>query len=207
MLQQIRDKLAEMALVERGLPRELQEHFAAVNGNGSTFLAPITAYPTTTLTMALWNGEPDDGKTYVVDTAFAFLASGTPGAGGALLACVTASRQAINPTAYANTVVGSLSGGRAAGASASGAGGTRAVFANAITLAGTTPPWVVLEAESAAGTGATIATHAVVAKVEGRIKLPPGWMLGLSYLSGAGTTPLFGFGVTWYERRTGLALS
>ena len=32
--------------------------FATVMGNGSTFLAPVTAYPTTTLTMALYNPDP-----------------------------------------------------------------------------------------------------------------------------------------------------
>lgn len=198
---EIVSKLAELITVHKGMSREYEETFAAVNGNGSTFLAPVTAYPTTTLTMALWNGEEDGGPFYVIDTIFSFLASGTPGAGGALLACVTTNRQAINPTAYASTVVGSLAGGPAAGASASGAGRTKGVFANAITLAGSTPPWIVAEAEPAAGTGATIATHALVAKIDGRMKVPPGGMLGLTYLSGAGTTPLYGYGVTWTQRK------
>lgn len=170
--------------------------FNAVMGQGSTFLAPVTAYPTTTLTMALWNGENDAGRAYLVERVYSFLASGTPGAGGALLACVTKEKQTA-PTlstgangGYANTEIGGLSG-KAAGAS-------KAVFVTAITAL-SEPAWLVAAAEPAAGTGATIATHALVADLEGGVIVPPGYMLGLTYLSGAGSTPLYGLGVIWSE--------
>jgi hypothetical protein len=170
--------------------------FNAVMGNGSTFLAPITAFPTTTLTMALWNSEPDGGKSYFIDRLYSFLASGTPGAGGCLLACVTKERQTA-PTlstgdnlGYANTKIGGLSG--------KSAGASKAVFINAITAL-SAPAWFVAEAEPSAGTGATIATHAVTAELQGGVVVPPGYMLGLAYLSAAGTSPLYGFGVVWDE--------
>lgn len=170
--------------------------FHAVMGSG-TFLAPVTAYPTTTLTMALYN--PTADRVYKVKALHEFLASGTPGAGGELLACVTAVAQA-RPTlstgdngGYAGTVVSHL-GGRGK------PGDSQAVFINAITLTGPQPAWLVAGAEPAAGTGATIGTHGLVAVVDDwEMTILPGNMLGITYLSGAGTTPLYGFGVTWAE--------
>jgi len=172
-------------------------YFQAVMGNGSTFLAPVTAYPTTTLTMALYN--PTSDRAYKIHSVHSFLASGTPGAGGALLVCVTAIAQA-RPTlstgansGYAGTVISNL-GGRGA------PGDTQAVFLNAITLTGGQPAWIVAAGEPEAGTGATIATHAQVGLLSAfGIRILPGHMLGITYLSGAGTSPLYGFGVTYEE--------
>jgi hypothetical protein len=168
--------------------------FAAVNGNGSTFLAPVQAFPTTTLTMALWNG--DKKKSYFIDTISAFLASGTPDVGGALLACVTRESQAA-PTlstgdngGYANTKIGGLSGKLP--------GATNAVFATAITAL-SAPAWQVVDAKPQVTATAKIAAAAFQANIDGGIVVPPGYMLGLTVLAGAGTTPLFGFGVTWDE--------
>lgn len=171
--------------------------FHAVIGNGATFLAPITAYPTTTLTMALYN--PTSDRVYKVKAVHSFLASGTPGAGGAILVCVTAVAQA-RPTlstgpngGYANTVISHL-GGRGA------PGDTQGVFINAITLTGPQPAWVAIAAEPAAGTGATIGTHGIAADVQAfNLGVLGGHMMGITYLSGAGSTPLYGFGVTWEE--------
>ena len=171
--------------------------FHAVMGSG-TFLAPVTAYPTTTLTMALWNSSVD--RVLKPKSVHSFLASGTPGAGGALLACVTSVQQ-VRPTlstgdngGYAGVVVSNLG-------SRGSPGDTQAAFLNAITLTGKQPAWIVVGAESEAGTGATIASHALVADVSGLdLEVLPGHMLGITYLSGAGTTPLYGFGVTWDEK-------
>ena len=169
--------------------------FAAVNGNGSTFLAPVQAVPTTTLTMALWNGS--NNKTLFLDTAFAFLASGTPDVGGALIGCVTTVAQA-RPTlssgsngGYANTVISGLSGQKG--------GMSKAVFINAITLTGDQPSWFVLDGKPQSTATAKVAAGSYFAEVHGGIAIPPGYMLGLAVLAGAGTTPLYGFGVTWDE--------
>lgn len=172
-------------------------NFHAVMGSG-TFLAPVTAYPTTTLTMALWN--PDNsGRRYKTVSLHEFLASGTPGAGGALLACVSPLPQA-RPTpstgdngGYAGTIVSALNG-------SGKPGDTSGMFINAITLTGPQPAWLVAGAEPEAGTGATIATHGLQVDVRHlELEVLPGHMLGITYLSGAGTTPLYGFGITWKE--------
>lgn len=114
-----------LIMPEKGMRAQANIRYNAVTGNGSTFIAPVTAYPTTTATFLLFNGEEPGGKSYFVDTAYAFLASGTNAAGGALLGAVTLSRQhnaGVLPAAYANTVVSSLSGQKL---------NTRAVLANA----------------------------------------------------------------------------
>lgn len=168
--------------------------YNAVVGNGATFIAPVTAYPTTTATFLLYNGEPAGGRSYFIDTVYAFNASGTPAAGAALLGGVTLASQAAansgaSPAAYSGTVVTSLSGK---------SGGTKAVLANAWTIVGGTPAWQVL-AKSEAAAAATIASNTLLGHVDGGIVLPPGFGLALTVLSGAGTTPLYGFGVTWDE--------
>lgn len=178
-------------LPPRALGAAAGRRFGAVNGNGSTFLAPVTAVPTTTLTMALWNGESDGGKSYFIESVFAFLASGTPDVGGALLACVTLDKQAANPTAYAGTVISGLSGKQG--------GASKARFVNNITAVGGTPAWQLLDRQPAIPATAKIAAGAFLADVQGSIVLPPGYMLGLTVLAGAGTTPLFGFGASWLE--------
>ena len=173
--------------------------YHAVMGNGSTFLAPVTAYPTLTLTMALWN--PEKSRKLKVKRLHYFLASGTPTAGSALVACVTPVSQA-RPTlstgangGYASTVVSSLSGGGAPG-------DTKAVFINAITATGPQPAWAVVGGNTA-GEGLAAAVfpgHLGAFDVSDYdFVIGEGKMLGLAILSGTGTTPLFGFGVTFED--------
>lgn len=178
---------------------ELSKHgrlFCAVMGNGSTFLAPVTAYPTTAFTMALYNPEGSD-RIYQILYAFSFLASGTPDQNGALLVAVSRVAQA-RPTlstgengGYANSIISSLNG--------MGAGATQAVFINAITLTGPTPAWIPIRSEPGSSTGATIASHAKIGAVEGMITVREGHMFGMTELAGAGTTPLYGFGVIFAD--------
>lgn len=181
----------DMLLPEYGLRAIEGRGYQAINGNGSTFLAPIVAMPTTTCTMALYNNN-DAGLSFLIDDVQVFLASGTPAAGGVLLGVVSAEPQrgAAAPGAYANTVISNLSGG---------VNRSKAIFTNAFTLliANGQPAWKVLQSEPAAGVGATIGSHGLIAPVKGRMLVPPGGVLGLAYLSGAGTTPLYGFGVAF----------
>lgn len=172
--------------------------FRAVNGNGSTFLAPVTAMPTTTATMALWNGSSK--RTLFIDKLGYFLASGTPTAGSALVCCVTTVAQA-RPTlstgangGYAGTVISGLGG--------QSGGNSEAAFVTNITITGAQPAWGIVAANPG-GVGLAAATFpqhvAFNDHIAGGIAVPPGGMLGLAVLSGTGTTPLFGFEVEWDE--------
>lgn len=174
--------------------------FNAVNGNGSTFLAPVTAWPTLTATMALWNGDPK--KTLFLDTAYAFLASGTPDVGGALIGCVTTIAQA-RPTlssgsngGYAGTVISGLSGQKA--------GKTNAAFCTNITITGDQPSWFVIDGKPQVSATAKIAAASFQGYFLGGIAVPPGYMFGMAVLAGAGTTPLYGFGVQFDDYESDL---
>lgn len=171
--------------------------FYVVMGNGSTFLAPVTAVPTTTLTMALY--APQKGRRLRIKGVDYFLASGTPTASSALFVAVTAVPQA-RPTlstggngGYAGTVVSELAGGGAPG-------DTQGLFINAITLTGPQPAWMQVGANPS-GVGlasATLIGHGGSFDVSGRgLVVKEGHMMGVAVLSGTGTTPLFGFGVAF----------
>ena len=195
------DFLGAMCVNQVLSPRSLRAaagaRFAGVMGSGSTFLAPVTAYPTTTLTMALWNGDPAGGRSYFIDRITAVVASGTPVVGGALLACVTTVAQA-RPTlstggngGYANTIISGLSGYKG--------GSSNGILINAITLTGDQPAWFVAAHQPSNTATANIAATGFVAELDGGVLVPPGYMLGMAVLSAAGTTPLYSFGVTWDE--------
>ena len=161
--------------------------FAAVTGVSSTFKAPVVAIPSTTATWAVWNGEPDGGASYLILQASAFLASGTAGVGGSLIAAVSLIRHAAQ-TAYANSILQSLSGGNK---------DTKAVLANAVTIAGTQPPWIQIAAADWAAS--TTIGVGLVAPVKGLFLVQPGGLFCLDVLSGVGTTALYGVSVVWAE--------
>lgn len=168
--------------------------YCAVIGNGATFLAPVTAYPTTTAAIALYNASTD--KILAIQKLFSFLASGTPAAGGILLACVTKVSQS-RPTlstgdngGYAGVVQSSLSGYGGQG---------NGIFINNQTLTGEQPAWFPAAVEPTSPATASIGAHACVGDFDGLIAVPPGYMLGLTMLSGSGTSPLYGFGAIWDE--------
>jgi len=175
---------------ELGLARR---RFGAVVGNGATFIAPVTAVPTTTATFMLYNGEPDGGRVLSIETVGHFLASGTADANGALIGAVTLARQTTVPGAYASTVLSSLSGGPV---------DSKAVLANAHTITGGQPAWIPLPyvgANSIAADANTIGAAGGVANVDGEFNVPPGHGFAITLVAGAGSTPLYGFSVTWAE--------
>lgn len=183
----------EQVLPPKGLRAAAGCRFAAVVGNGATFKAPITAWPTTTATWALYNGEDPGGKSLLIDTVGAFLASGTAAAGFALIGAVATTKLTTIPSAYSGTILSSLSGRPA---------NSKALLANNLTIptagGGAQPAWHVLEASGANAANATIG-GLCLAKLDGGILVPPGYAFYVDIVSGAGTTPLFGVSVTWDE--------
>lgn len=177
--------------------------FVASMGS-ATLLAPVTAWPTTTATMGLYNDSDD--RSLFVDTLGYHLGSGTPTASSALVACVVGGIQ-TRPT------ISTGANGGYAGTEIMGLNGTstksKAIFATNLTLlkvGSGNPAWHVV-AGNPSGVGlasATLAAHAAVVAVEGGIVVPPRGILGLAVLSGTGTTPLFGFQVTWDEYQADL---
>lgn len=162
--------------------------FGAVVGNGATYKAPIQAIPTTTATWALYNGEPDGGKSYLVEIAACFSVSGTLGLGLSLLGGVTKTRQSAAVAAYSGTVLDSLSGG---------AMNSRAALGNAVTLANT-PVWVPLESRDQVS-AVSVGSGLVAKDLAGRFLVRPGCCFALDVMAPVGTTALFGVAVAWSE--------
>lgn len=142
-------------------------------------IAPVTAVPTTTATLALFNGEADGGANLIVERVGFCLGSGTPTAGATLFLCVTSTKVATVPTMAANYALQNMSDGARA---------TRALLATAVTVA--TSAWF------AAGSSFQLAAANVgqggdYYVGDGEIVIPPGYAMGIAILSGTGTTPLY----------------
>ena len=161
-------------------------------------IAPVSAIPTTTATLALFNDEEPGGVSLVIDRLGFWLGSGTAAAGATLLATVSVSAIASLPTTNATGY-----------GSASTSGSTRltkALWATAVTLPATTSranAWfqVVSSFQLAA---ANVGQGSDFTNFDGSLVVPPGYALGLAILSGAGTTPLYGISATWAELQVSL---
>lgn len=155
-------------------------------------IAPVTAIPTTTATLALYNAEADNGVCLVMDRLGFWLGSGTPTAGATFLACVSPSKIATVPTGNA-TGYGS--------ASASGSSrNTKARWATAVTFPSSpiAPAWFQLFSNFQLA-AANVGQGNDYYEARGGLIVPPGYALGLAILSGTGTTPLYGVSACWNE--------
>lgn len=154
-------------------------------------IAPVAAIPTTTATLALYNGEQAGGKVYVLERIGFWLGSGTAAAGATLFATVSNQPIATAPTSNA-TGYGSQS--------ASGSSPTsKALWATAVTIPNApTAAWVQVTSifQLAA---ANVGQGDQVQDFEGALVVPPRCALGFGILSAAGTTPLYGISATWVE--------
>lgn len=152
-------------------------------------IAPVSAIPTTTATLALYNGEADGGRSYFVDSVSYWLGSGTPAAGGTLFVGLSQSKIAA--------AVAMATGYGVASQSAGGLS-SKATFGTAVTLTGT-PAWIgaiPTQQLAAANVGQGQAADRLL---NGGILIKPGYALGFAILSGAGTSPLYGISATWTE--------
>lgn len=152
-------------------------------------IAPVAAIPTTTATLALYNGEGDNGPDLCIERLNFWLGSGTAAAGATLFACVSDGPIATTPTAMATGYeVGSMSRGRRK---------SKALWATAVTLP-LDPTWAgVLSTFQLAA--ANVGQGDGVAFLDGGLIIPPRHALGLAILSGTGTSPLYGISATWSE--------
>lgn len=156
-------------------------------------IAPVTAIPTTTATLALFNGEDAGGKSYCIERVNFWVGSGTPTAGATLMATVSPFKLAAAPTAMATGYgVSSASGSTTS---------SKAIFTTGATvpsITGHTPAWHALHSNFQLA-AANVGQGDGVSDLDGALIVPPQYILGLAILSGTGTTPLYGVSVTWTE--------
>ena len=178
-------------IVAQGLPPKtevvrLGDSWTCQIATGSAF-THVANMPTTRAELALYNGEPGDGKCYVIDAVWWFcLTSITAASGGTLIYQVAAAAAAPtdDPLQLINSPMGKTYGGRA----------KRAVAVTTMTA----NKWAAL-ASQPAGAAVSIGVG-VVAEARGGIVLPPGATLGLNVVVGTATgTGLIG--LAWHEAK------
>lgn len=162
-------------------------------------IAPVTAIPTTTATLALYNSADAGGVSLIIDKLGFWLGSGTPTAGATLFAAVSTSMIVSAPTTNAT-------GYSTQSASGSSDTLTKAVWTTAVTMPSLTnrsPAWVqVMSTFQLAA--ANVGQGDSYAEMGGALIVPPKHALGLAILSGTGTTPLYGISATWAELQLSL---
>lgn len=160
----------------------------------TTAAAPVAAIPTTAALIGLWNGEPANGKSYVIDSVFLVTVANTA-AIQAMSILANVSKQAVL-TALANTLTplplyaNRTYGGKARVDVAITLDGTNGVAAN----------WNPLGSSVAAQNTPQIGTTLDI-DVRGKIIIPPGGQLALTCLAGAATASSVHLGIRWHEVR------
>ena len=167
--------------------QSIERRIFAGNTFAGTAKAPVVAPPTTSPEWMLWNGEGAGGKKYVILEAACTLISGTTGLGLALLGGVGKIPETANPTAYASSVIASTGGSNAV---------TNARIVNNATLLSTPAYHVLAQQDQTAVDGLGLG---LVAKLEGKYAIPPGYGFALEVFGETGTTALFAVSFVWIE--------
>ncbi len=160
-----------------------------------TGIAPVQALPTTAAQWVIFNNELGGGKAYAFEHVGEFLTSGTPGAGGILLACIfTLPAQSGLATNYA---VQNASNSALA---------SKASIKSGVTISSpSAPTWFPIAQSDSPNVAAFPGSGNLANRdLQGRLVLPPQTGLGLAVLAPAGTSPLFAPFAVWCELETDL---
>ena len=168
--------------------------FALGNSAAITGIANLTTLPTTTALFVLWNADPI--RAYAFEELGMYLTSGTPGAGGTLLAALIQAPAQLGST-YAGTAISSMSNGSQV---------SKMIVKTSVTITQPTAPnWMNLansaDANVAAFPGSVYLENR---NLQGALVVPPGQGLALDVVAPAGTTPLFAPFARWIELETDL---
>ncbi len=155
-------------------------------------IAPVSAIPTTTATLALYNSAPESGRSLHIDRITFWLGSGTAAAGATLFGTVSPSAIAAAPTAMATGYTISSASGST--------NSSYAIFTTAATVPvlPAAPAWIALSSSFQAA-AANVGQGDGSVEYCGGIIVPPKRALCLGILSGAGTSPLYGISIVWNE--------
>lgn len=180
---------AKMAQVEppRTLTSAMGRRYAGGCQVIASGIAPVAAIPTTTATLALYNGESDGGASLVIERIGYGLGSGTAAAGATLFLCVTKIPLATVPTMESNYALQSLSNGNRR---------SKAIWKAGATVS--TDAWFAAMSSFQLA-AANVGQGGDYYIGEGEIIIPPRHALGIAILSGSGTSPLYSVGAVWSE--------
>lgn len=181
------DVLTALALPER---TEMVRHGESYGVIAATAVAPVVALPTTTAQLTLWNGEPDGGKSYIIDSLIGMVAVSAGAATGVgFAACIHKGRKA-KPTSDLTTIFG-LAGHPYSG---------KAV----IDLAATVEDDVWHPVGNAVVGPASQVAMPFEVPVYGMYIVPPGGMFSMAVLANTVTTITVKQGLRWHETQLDL---
>lgn len=159
---------------------------SAFNGTPPTGIAPVQAIPTVAAQWALFNADPINS--YIMTTVGTMIFSGTQGVGGTVLG-----------TIFQLPAQSGFSTGLAVANMSNSSLGSKASIKSGISIATPAAPiWAPVAAlpDAADTVGGQAAPSS---DMKGRMIIPPGYGLGISVFSAAGTTPLFLPYFDWIE--------
>jgi len=166
----------------------------AFEAHTTSAVAAVVAVPTTANLVSIWNGEPDDGKLFIIDRVWALMAASAATAGQAgIIGCLGQTR--VASLAVTALAVNALNG--------MGGKDTRVVTSVAAldAVTGVAANWRVLPGQTGGihvGAAATPGMF-INAQVDGRIILPPGRLFAVHVFADAvGST--FTVGIEWHEK-------
>lgn len=175
------------SLVALALPpaAELVRHGESYGIIAASAVTPVVALPTTTAQLSLWNGEPDGGKSYVIDSLICMVAVSAGAATGVGFAGMLNKGRVTKPTSDLTSIFG------LAGHNYSGKG--------VIDLAATVVDdgWHPI-GNSVIGPASQIAMNVEV-DVKGKYIIPPGGMFSMAILANTVTTITVKQGLRWHE--------
>lgn len=169
--------------------------FILGNSAAITGIAPATALPTTAASFALYNDDPV--KTAYFETLGMYLTSGTPGAGGILIAAFFRLPVVAAPgTLYTGCKITNANPG-------SSKSSRMSVKASITISEPAAPNWFEVANCESPNVGAFPGSGNLVNRdVRGGLALPPGYGLGLVVVGLAGTSPLWAPFAEWVELET-----
>lgn len=177
-------------IVAQGLPEltevtRLGQSFTVIT---ATAAAPVIAIPTTAALLSLWNGEPDNGKSYIIDSVFAVkVANDASASAMAMLAMLNVGKIA---TAIANTLTPRGTIGQVYNGTGRVAVGTTVV----------NDGWFPLGQNATSAPTATVSIgQAIDIPLRGLYIVRPGYQFNLSVLAAVATASSVQLGIRWHE--------
>lgn len=159
----------------------------------TTAAAPVSAVPTTAALLGIWNGEPANGKSYVIEDFFAVIVAATAAIQATgILYCLHFNPATITTITGALTPI-NLRGNLPYRGLAQVAAGVTLDATNGVAAA-----WYPI-GTSSAPVNTTQVGQTIEVPVNGRIIIPPGGKLGLTVISGATTATSVQLGLRWHE--------
>ena len=176
-------------LVAQGLPErtELVRQGASWVFVHSTATAAVTALPTTTAVLTIFNNEASTGKVYIVDAVGAVVTVASAAAGGMTIAGLLNKGATTIPNSVATSAVVSTLSGRTYGGNAK--------FKTAHTV--TDDGWWPIGGEGSGAANTTLGSS-VMFPVNGAIIIPPAGMFSL-VMVGVNTTLVGKLVLMWHE--------